>query len=418
MNVFNRYIERQTLYPAFIEKNPDAALQNIIVIPCYNEPDILDNLNSLTKCSPAQNPVEVIIVINSAEDTNTKIISQNKETKITLDNWIKTNNTDKITFHAILLENIPAKHAGAGFARKIGMDEAIRRFDSISKSSGIITSLDADSLVAKNYLIEIEKLFFKNRTNGCSIYFEHPTQGNDFQNIVYEKVTEYELYMRYYSLSLKYTGSPYYFHTVGSSFAVFAEAYCKQGGMNRKQAGEDFYFLQKIMSLGNYRYLNTTTVFPSPRPSDRVPFGTGPLIKLKIENPKEEFLTYNFDAFQNLHELFKQTDKLFCNKFAPKQFKIHESLIEFLEQTEFAKVIDEINTNTSSINSFRKRLWTWFDAFRILKYLNFAHENYYSKMPLKKMVNKYLQHSKQADLCSDSTIGLLSKLRQIEQKIQ
>ena len=418
MNVFNRYIEQHTLYPAFIERNPDAALQNIIVIPCYNEPDIFETLNSLTKCSPAQNPTEVIIVINSAEDTSTEIISQNKATKITLDNWIKTNNTDKITFHTIFLENIPTKHAGAGFARKIGMDEAIRRFNSISKNSGIITSLDADSLVAKNYLSEIEKIFLNNKTNGCSIYFEHPTQGSDFQDIVYEKITEYELYMRYYSLSLKYTGSPYYFHTVGSSFAVSAEAYCKQSGMNRKKAGEDFYFLQKIMSLGNYYYLNTTTVFPSPRPSNRVPFGTGPLIKSKIEKPKEDFLSYNFDAFKNLHELFEQTDKLFRNKFVPKQLKIHESLIEFLEQTEFAKAIDEINTNTSNINSFRKRLWAWFDAFRILKYLNFSHESHYSKKPIKDMVNKYLHHSNKKNLYSDNNVELLNNLRQIERETQ
>jgi len=42
--------------------------------------------------------------------------------------------------------------------------------------------------------------------------------------------------------------------------------------MNRKQAGEDFYFIQKLMPLGGYFALNSTAIYPSPRESSRVPF--------------------------------------------------------------------------------------------------------------------------------------------------
>ncbi len=34
---------------------------------------------------------------------------------------------------------------------------------------------------------------------------------------------------------------------VGSALAVKALQYVKAGGMNRKQAGEDFYFVQKLV---------------------------------------------------------------------------------------------------------------------------------------------------------------------------
>ena len=34
--------------------------------------------------------------------------------------------------------------------------------------------------------------------------------------------------------------------------AVRADAYLRQGGMNRRKAGEDFYFLNKFMVLGGY----------------------------------------------------------------------------------------------------------------------------------------------------------------------
>lgn len=417
MKVFSKYIEKNILYPAFIDKSPDSALQNIIVIPCYDEPDILKTLNSLIECKLPQQPVEVIVVINAAKNTDPEIIKQNRNIESEIGKWKEVHKNTSISFHTILLEDISPKFSGAGFARKIGMDEAIIRFNAISNTSGFITSLDADSLVAGNYLQELEKLFLNNsKISGCSIYFEHPIEGNEFQDIVYEKITEYELYMRYYSLSLKFTGIPYYFHTVGSSFAVNSIAYCKQGGMNRKQAGEDFYFLQKIMTLGNYRYLKTTTVYPSPRPSNRVAFGTGPHIKSKLENPREEFMTYDFAAFKNLKVFFEQIDKLFGKSVDLNQLGIHESLIQFLEKNEFVKALGEINANTAALNTFKKRFWLWFDAFRILKYLNFAHERHYLKQLLKNMANDYLKYSGQEGLCTNDITGLLVNFRAIEQK--
>ena len=419
MKIFARYIEKHTVYQPFIDKKPDKNLQNIIVIPCYNEPEILPSLNSLISCKEPEKPVEVIIVINSADNTNSVILEQNKRTKADINNLLFSHKSSQLKFHIISIENIPSKFAGVGFARKTGMDEAIRRFNSISNVNGIITGFDADSLVAKNYLIEIENLFQNNpKLNGCSIYFEHQIKGSELPDIVYKKITSYELYLRYYSLALRYTGFPYYFHTVGSSFAVKAETYCKQGGMNRKQAGEDFYFLQKIMPLGNYKYLNTTTVYPSSRPSDRVPFGTGAFIKSNIENPDKEFLTYNFEVFQNLALFFSQINKLFdMENFEYEAFNLHESLVQFLYKNEFLKALNEINANTSNINTFKKRFFQWFDAFRILKYMNFAHPYYYMKTPVNESVNEYLNHTEKRHLCSNDEGKLLKNLRLIEKNL-
>ncbi|MEN8118918.1 MAG: glycosyltransferase family 2 protein [Bacteroidota bacterium] len=418
MIIFDKYIKKHAVNQPFINENPEKDLQNIIVIPCYNEPAIIPTLNSLISCKEPENSVEVIIVINSADNTDIEILEQNRRTKSEIDNRLVSFKSNKLKFHTIWIENIPNKFAGVGFARKVGMDEAIRRFSSTSNANGIITGFDADSLVSENYLVEIENLFLnKPKLNGCSIYFEHPIKGTEFPDIIYRKITEYELYLRYYSLALKQTDFPYYFHTVGSSFSVKAETYCKQGGMNRRKAGEDFYFLQKIMPLGNYVYLNTTTVFPSSRPSDRVPFGTGAFIKSNIENPDKEFVTYNFEVFRNLNEFFKQIDKLFNTPFKYNNISIHESLLEFLKKNEFAKALAEINENTSNINSFKKRFFQWFDAFRVLKYMNFAHENYYQKITIKEAVNEYLNHFGKEHLYSKNVSELLKNLRQIEKAL-
>jgi hypothetical protein len=99
---------------------------------------------------------------------------------------------------------------------------------------------------------------------------------------VFDAVANYELHQRYYLLAVRYTGYPYAFHTVGSCFAVRAEAYCRAGGMSRRQAGEDFYFIQKLAGQGGFTECRSTSVYPSPRPSDRVPFGTGPDISRQI----------------------------------------------------------------------------------------------------------------------------------------
>jgi len=416
MNIYNNYINKQVISKKLISYPPDKKLSNIIVIPSYNEPDILSTLNSLNTCYEPINPVEIIVVINSSVNSNIVVKNQNIKTKIDVKNWAKTNNTDKIKFYYIFLEDIAQKKAGVGYARKTGMDEAVKRFYEIDNNDGIITNFDADSLVKKNYLTEIEKLFIeKPKTNACSIYCEHPISGNEHNKIVYEKIIEYELYLRYYSLSLKYTGFPYYYHTVGSSFAVKAEIYCKQGGMNTKKAGEDFYFLHKIMPLGNYEYLKTTSVYPSSRPSDRVPFGTGAMMQTLINEPNKPFLTYNFDAFIGLKKFFDIIDKLYrIADFNYDNFEIDKSIIEFLKENEFEKALNEINSNTSNIKTFRKRFFGWFDAFRILKYLNFSHQNYFEKKLINDVLNKFLKFSGIKNIQTDNSFSLLKEIRKIE----
>ncbi len=416
MHIFRRYIEKHVSFQAFISSPPNDRLKNIVVIPCYNEPDVLQTLSSLKNCQKPVFPVEVIIVINSGEHASENIIKQNTKTLNEITQWAKSNNTNDLKFHTIYLENIPKKIAGAGFARKIGMDEAVRRFEQVNNSEGIISSLDADSKVASNYLIEIEKLFDQHpKTDACSIYFEHPLSGADFPSVIYDKIAEYELYMRYYSLSLKYTGFPNYYHTVGSGFAVKAGTYCKQGGMNKKQAGEDFYFLHKIMPLGNYRYLKTTTVYPSPRPSNRVPFGTGPVIKSAMEVPCKEFEAYDFEVFIHLHDFFSEIDRFFkIENFKFSAFSFHPSVVEFLRKNNFKDALDEINKNTADKTSFKKRLLRWFDAFRIIKYINFAHEHYYKKVPVSFAACAYLKNTENVRFCDADIKKLLMIFRQIE----
>jgi hypothetical protein len=151
-------------------------------------------------------------------------------------------------------------------------------------------------------LRSIERHFEKNpRSPGCSIYFEHPLDG-PLDVKVYEAIAAYELHLRYYVHGLRYAGFPHAHHTIGSCMAVRADVYKQQGGMNKRKAGEDFYFLQKIFPLGAFTELTDTTVNPSPRGSDRVPFGTGKAVQAHLAGNK--ISTYPLEAFLDLKMLF------------------------------------------------------------------------------------------------------------------
>jgi hypothetical protein len=417
LTILEKYLQKQSISPPFIKSKPNINTHLVIVIPCYNEPDLLETLESIEKCIIPQKGVEVIIVLNSSENTEKEIVETNKRTKVEVKKW---KNKKHYSYHTILLENIPKKVAGVGYARKIGMDEAIHRFLQTKTENGIICSLDADSKVAHNYLIEIEKLFGNNNEcNGCSIYFEHAIDGNEFENEIYRRIAEYEIHLRYYKSTLKYVDFPHHHYTVGSSFAVRAKAYCLQGGMNKRQAGEDFYFLQKIMSMGNYFELNTTTVFPSSRTSNRVPFGTGPIINQYLQSPEKAFLTYNFTAFTPLKQLFADKQLFFKarnNKIDEILKDYHPGLREFLSFNNFKDAIATINNNIAHQKNFERKFFHWFDGFRVIKYLNFVHDSFFEKQEITKALQCLYLKNQDADIKKLNNVSLLKKMRAEEKR--
>jgi len=389
MKVLEDYLLNYHAYPLQIAKKPSSDLQTIVVIPCFNEPNLLPSLTALKTCRLPKKSVEIILVINSSADTSEEIRQINQLTLHQVKAWIEKNKTEKLNFHIIFQPDLPPKFAGVGLARKIGMDEAVARFIQCENIQGVIVGFDADSLCSPNYLCEIEQLFEKKpKANACSIYFEHPINGIEFEPQIYERIIEYELYLRYYIQALRYCKFPYSYHTIGSSFAVKALVYAMQGGMNRRKAGEDFYFLQKIIPLGNFEELNSAKVIPSPRPSDRVPFGTGAAIQ-KLIIHQNQYETYALEAFFELKVFFEKKQLLYKQD---KLFKdIPTAIEQFLIGNHFLDDLYKINKNSPNITIFNKRFFDWFDAFRVLKFLNFAHEALFFKQSIVSESTKLLQ---------------------------
>jgi len=419
MNFADAYFEKHKLFEQFIDNEPETNLKLIVTIPSINEPDLIASLISLKNCELPQNTaIEVITLINSPENVDSSILEQNEKTLTESLLWCELNSRKNLKFFAIHTPDLPKKIAGAGLARKIVMDEALRRFNIINQPLGIIAGFDADSLCEPNYFIEICKLFAqKPKTTACSIYFEHPTEGTEYQDIVYKRITEYELYLRYYTNALRYATFPFAFQTVGSSFAVNAEIYAKQGGMNRRQAGEDFYFLQKIIPLGNFADLTTTCVHPSPRPSNRVPFGTGAEIARLIEH-SDNYLIYSLEAFLLLKSFFENKNLFFRssqNEFDKLLNAQAEPIAQFLKLSDFKIQLSDIQKYSPNINTFQKRFFAWFNAFRVLKFLNFSHENFFNKQKIENEAFKLLELLK-IQPKNQTTSELLETFRKIDKK--
>lgn len=359
--------------------------QIIAVIPCFSEPGITDTLFSLKAASSEHHSVEVIVVVNWPEDAGREAALLNHKIFIELQEWAEAHSCSSFRVYPVCCGDLPAGESGAGPARRTGMDLAAARFNMDNNSRGVIISTDADVLFDSNYISEISGCFADKRVNTASVYFEHPLEGVDYPSSVYEAIAQYELYLRCYVQSLRLAGHPHAFHTIGSSFAVRASAYVKQGGMNSRKAGEDFYFLQKMMLLGGYTEINSTRVIPSPRISGRVPFGTGPAVK-RLSAPGAALQEmYNHGAFNDIalflekRELFFEAGKDECRNIV---MGLPESVSSYLTENGFMEAVAEMRGNSASCSTFVKRFFAWMNGFRMLKFLNHAHNRYYEKIPV------------------------------------
>jgi len=375
-----------------ISENPSESLSVCVVIPSFNESSLDKSLLSLANCKNYNGTVEVIVVVNHPENSSLEIIEQSQKSVQLVNDFNGKHGNSKLNFYTIKAFDLPNKHAGVGLARQRGMDEAAFRLFSIDNPNGVIACFDADATCADNYLEELEQLWVQNpEITACSIRYEHPISGTEYPPDIYKGIAGYELHLRYYNQASRYIGFPFSYHTIGSSMACSANTYVKFGGMNRHKAGEDFYFLQKIIPHGNFRELNTTKIIPSPRSSTRVPFGTGRAMLRYLEDVESGIRTYNLQSFLDLIPFFTSIDSLWEHDDKAIQVFIKNLPIpisQFLLDNDAASAIQKVRGNTANLKSFRKRFFLWFDAFLLLKYLNYANEYHYKREPVENEATK------------------------------
>lgn len=387
------YLERHVSEPLFSRIPVSPRLGICIVIPCFDEPDLADCLDSLAQAERPDCDVEVIVVVNAPENAPPEALARNSESLQLLADRARRSGEPgfRLLYTNVLFP--PGKHAGVGLARKTGMDEAVRRLAAAGCDDGLIVSLDADCRVSPNYLTALRNGLARNRKAVVATpAFEHPLPDARTRPVLRRAMIQYELYLRYYRHALRYTGFPYAYYTIGSDFAVKASAYCRAGGMGKYQGGEDFYFLRKVFPLGETVEIRTARVFPAARLSDRVPFGTGPsLIGLVGEDSgKSECApikyTYAWDSFRWLRFFFSKKDEWYrlpAGQIAGAWRQMHcpetgrplpAPFLVYLESNGWAAVWEELGRNCASRAVFSRRFFESFDGLRILQALRALEE--------------------------------------------
>lgn len=348
-----------------------------IVIPAYNESHLDKTLASLNKAMNASKKSEVIIVNNIRQKASDEAQENFNKIKLDVQQYASFS-----PIHCINVQFRSDKKAGVGLARKIGMDTALYRLTSKGTYDGLIVCLDADCTVAPNYIDVLEKFYLENpKSVAASIHFEHPITPYDPKEGIYQ----YELHLRYFIQCQRNIGLPYAYHTVGSSMLVRASQYAKVGGMNTRKAGEDFYFLHKFTLDKSFYEINNTTVFPSSRQSDRVPFGTG----RAMMNFKGELLSYAKESFDQLFLLINGLDqfyhsesfenwinKLNLDPFVRDYFSLRKEYFLLARQ------------NANSYRIFEKHFYTWFNPFQLMKYLHYCRDERYPNEPILKLTEQ------------------------------
>jgi len=405
-----------------IVSNDICNVSQAVVIPAYAERDFL----FLTLDSLAQNPESsreyslVLCVVNNGQNPPPDVLENNLQTLRCLDALARRKSLRAFSgdkkLHELLERladcalkigyidaatagrEIPAGVGGVGMARKIGMDAALRLLRKSPVQPPLIISLDADSLVENNYLSVIRNGFGLPKIKTAVVAYAHQLPDDKRQRAA---IICYEIFLRYWVLGLRYAASPWAYHSIGSAMVTTAASYVEVRGMNKRAAGEDFYFLQKLAKHAPIHYIRETRVYPSARPSERVPFGTGKRIRRFLGgDERQEYLSYDPRIFEIIkrwlslvrESLFKREDDL----IGAAQ-DIHPQLAAFLISQGFSRVWSRIRSNTKDGKTFHKHFNDWFDGFKTLKLVNFLTRVAYPQINMFVALNEMLGVLGQSD---------------------
>ena len=375
--------KRGTEEPWHINEAPSRVFAGAVVIPSLAEAaNLPSTLESLSR-----NPDElldrfmILIVVNQRADASDVETADNRTTLELLPIWRQQFRLANLFWvdAASIGKELPHKQ-GVGLARKLGLDLALSYLGYHGGMDPLLICLDADTLVQPDYLRAITNHFGTSSAGGVSIAYRHrPADSAAGQ----AAVDRYELFLRTYVLGLKLAESPYAFHTVGSAMACRASAYCASGGMNRRLAGEDFYFLQQVHKTSGVASLTDTIIHPSPRSSHRVPFGTGRAVGDMLAEGEQRLLFYQPVVFTIVGEWLAcvaENSGADASALLDCAAGIAPVLLDFLEQSGFRASWENLKKHNREGTKQMAAFHGWFDAFRTMRLIHELSDRSYPRI--------------------------------------
>jgi hypothetical protein len=277
---------------------------------------------------------------------------------------------------------IPDRDGGVGMARKIGMDAALEIIDARAANGGLICCLDADTLVEKNYLSSVRTYFSRNADPAAVTGYAHQKPDDP---VLLAAICCYEIFLRSYVIGLSFAGSPYAFHSIGSTMSCTSQGYVAVRGMNRRQAAEDFHFLNKLAKIGRIGGIPETTVFPSPRPSKRVPFGTGQRMIRFLTGGTDEYRLYDPRIYEILGKWLASMEAApdrDPETVLAESGRIHAHLEAYLRMSRFAADWLVIRQSSRDPGQLRRQFDVWFDGLKTLRLVHHLSRSAFPLVPM------------------------------------
>ena len=353
--------------PWKIAPKPSRKFNYAVVIPAYGEPEYLPTtLLSLNENNtPLLKNTLVVVVINNAENSPKEIRRDNQHCLDLLcssDYHYSLGIVDAFSKGLAL----SPKHAGVGLTRKIGMDLVLPY---LSIQDSLIFCMDADTIVDKRYLEKVLEYFHTNNAKAAVVGFRH-LESTDSE--LEKAIRQYEKYLLTTAQNMRDARSPYGYVAMGSTMVCTTEAYCAVGGMPRKKATEDFYFLQELTKYCGVHTIPEILVYPSPRPISRVYLGTGFRMKQAENGFNFSTLFYSDDAFDLLAQWLKLGNSAWKSNLADileKSNTINPYLADFLKQEKIESIWTKIQSNAPSNSHFSQQFHRWFDGLKTIRFL-------------------------------------------------
>lgn len=385
-----RYAEPETAlcktFPASLH------FANTIVIPACNED--MAFVNRLT-ANPLFCSSLIILVINQPENADIETFRSNQLLHDTLSTRANTlwKNQHLALYklhrtHFLVVDRfsqsltIPVKE-GVGRARKIGSDIAVTLYHQQHLASRVVYSTDADAHLPDNY-------FDSANDHSVAKIFNFYHFGGDPG--ILEATLLYERALHYYRDALAFAGSPYAFHTLGSTLAFDLESYCMVRGFPPRNGAEDFYLINKLAKIGGIQYNPGIRIGIEARSSHRVPFGTGPAVSRILEqiDNKAPYLYYNPEIFLHLKEFLDNKHLLHGIRHSGSLIHLlNNRLIEVLELLNIKIFFQHCHKQDFNEKQHAHQFMIWFDAFKTLKLVHLLQDLYYPAIPLDKALTQF-----------------------------
>ncbi len=415
---YNQYIERyaepeaRALLSVLLSKaNLLPENRAFASIPLCREGDQIEGCLRSLRAAAAKTPAIVVFVVNSRFSADEVLKQDNQETLAFLySQTVSTALTENLSFGSVT-ENLSMiivdrtspglelpENQGVGLARKIGCDLATVMMCETPALDGFIRNTDGDARVAIDFFDPIPT------GSAAAIYsFQHDAKDDGVNAVL-----QYEEYLHYYVRAMAAAGSSYAFHTIGSTIACSVMSYIACRGFPKRDAGEDFYLLNKLAKDGDIVMLKRSPITLVARDSDRVPFGTGAACR-RIEGLVLNggvYKVYHPDCFSLLKIWLdvvksamakwfsKERDRQssgefvagewdgFCAAANDKFSQLPASLLIKLEaelslRAGFASVL----TKSNKPAVVAKHAQIWFDGFRTMRFLNMARDHCFGEVP-------------------------------------